>query len=55
MLTAYGKKFSYDGFIAALKKANDSYHHIPLMQLIKKEDQYPSCLNRNDPFRPNAR
>jgi endonuclease-3 len=41
MLTAYGKKFAYDSFIAALKKANDSYHHIPLMQLIKKEDQYP--------------
>lgn len=41
MLTAYGKKFAYDGFIAALKEANDSYHHVPLMQSIKKEDQYP--------------
>ena len=39
MLTAYGKKFAYDGFIAALKEENDSYHHVPLMQSIKKEDQ----------------
>jgi len=41
VLTAYGKKFKYDGFIEALKKANNDYHHIPLMQYIKKEDQYP--------------
>lgn len=41
MLSAYAKKFEYDGFIETLKKANDSYRHIPLMQFIKKEDRYP--------------
>ena len=41
VLSAYAKKFEYDSFIEILKKANDSYRHIPLMQFIKKQDQYP--------------
>ena len=41
MLSSYAKKFEHDGFIETLKKVNDSYRHIPLMQFIKKEDQYP--------------
>jgi len=41
MLTDYARKFDIEGFMDALKKANDTYQQLPLMQAIKKKEQYP--------------
>ena len=41
MLTAHTKRFDVESFMNALKKANNNYHQLPLMQAIKQKEQYP--------------
>ncbi len=41
MLTTYAKKFEIDDFIKALKKVNETYRQLPLMQAIKEKEEYP--------------
>jgi len=41
MVIQYAKKFDFERFMNELKMVFNSYHNIPLMKFIKKEDQYP--------------